>query len=249
MIEKPFFEQFPKPLPRDPQDVTRQWIEAHADDLATYDEALEQIAISQDILKAEGRALDEIGKDFGVIGRRRGRGDDEYRAHLLSIANAFEGRGTDSGMRYAIGAGIQARPDEVEITEYVDHHAYSVTVHDWISHKTSTIDMLADLADPSGVELYNPGEGEEVAYEYGPLKAGAGFDEAYRDAIISSPDLGAGAGFGEATASAAKPGFGAGRFDGADPFGDAGGFGTVSAQDESVDETDSGAESSDGESE
>lgn len=225
MIDRQFFEQFPQPLPRDPNDPTRQWIDAHQDDMQRYDDALGAVAASHRISEAEGHALDEVGADFGPIGKRRGRGDDEYRAFLLSIANAFAGRGTPSGLRFAIGAGVQARPDEVEIAEHFEHLAYSVTLKDWIAHRTTTIDDLADLADPSGVELSNPGNGAEVTYQYEDLKTGVGFSEGYRDAIINAPDLGVGTGLDNATASIGRPGFGAGRFDGVDPFGDASTFG------------------------
>lgn len=216
MIEKPFIELFPKPLPRDGETLFRQWVEAHQDTFDSRAQTMEEVAMTTQIREATGKNLDRIGEQFGQIGRRRGRGDEEYRAFLLSIVPSFRGRGTPTGLAFAIGAGVQARGDEIEITEHFDALEYSVTVGDWIRHKVSTIHDLADLADPSGVKMRTP-----VRYSYDSSGIGISFGEIERETRVGAPPSGVGIKAHDTSVSVRGIGFGGGRFDGEDEFGEA----------------------------
>lgn len=214
MIEKPFFEQFPRPLPRDPDSLFRGWVEAHQDSFNEFDRSLEEIAITHRITEATGTDLDRVGEQFGRIGRRRGRGDEEYRAFLLSIVPSFQGRGTVSGLKFAVGAGVLADADEVYIEEFFDENEYSVEVGDWIAHDVTTIHELAELADPSGVALRTP-----IKYRYERSGFGLSGRNTQRKQAITSPPAGLGINASDTTVSYRTGGFGTGRFDGKDPFG------------------------------
>lgn len=215
MIDKPFFQQFPQPLPRDPNSLFRQWVQAHQQSFNDRDEALEQVSVSYLITQADGDNLDRIGDSFGRLGRRRGRGDSQYRAFLLSIVPSFQGRGTRSGLKFAIGAGVRATPDDVYIEEFFDETAYSVEVGDWIAHDVTTIHELADLADPAGVNLRTP-----VKYRYERSGIGLNVRNTQRKQAITSPPAGIGLAASDSTVVIQGGGFGTGRFDGEDPFGE-----------------------------
>lgn len=216
MIEQSFHSYLPFPLPRDPDATVRRWAEAHQDLFSTYDRDIEQIQRSYRITDATGDDLDEIGERFGRIGVRRGRGDEEYRQLLMSIDSAFSGRGTPRGVRFAVGAGVRADPDEeVTITEHFDDLAYSLAIQNWTGHRVSTIHELADLADPSGVNLRKP-----VAYDSQPIDVGSNATDTVSGTVVTSPDANAAASAGNTMTSIERSGAGAGRFDGADEFGE-----------------------------
>lgn len=216
MIEKPLIELFPKPLPRDGASLFRQWVEAHEDIGRDEGEHLAEVLSSTRIREATGPELDRIGERFGELGHRRGRGDEEYRAFLMSLLPSFGGRGTPSGLAFAIGAGVQASADEIEITEHFDDTAYSVTVGDWITHEVTTVEHLAELADPAGVSLRRP-----ITYSY--EASGVGIDptpgDVERMATVTQPPSGVGIQAHDGTVTARSGGFGTRRFDGEEEFG------------------------------
>lgn len=216
MIEQSFHSYLPFPLPRNRDSTVQRWAAAHQDLFSTYDNDIEQIRESYRITDATGTDLDEIGERFGRIGRRRGRGDEEYRQLLMSIDSAFAGRGTPQGVRFAVGAGVRADPDdEVTIYEHFDDLAYSLAIEDWIGHRVSTVHELADLADPSGVHLRKP-----VIYDSPAIDVGANADDTVSGTVVTSPDANAAASAGNTTTSIERAGAGAGRFDGLDEFGE-----------------------------
>lgn len=215
MIERQFIDEFPRPFPDDPASLLRQWSEGHQDILDRIDESIEQIIISHRITESEGRNLDAIGEQFGRIGERRGRGDEQYRAFLLSIVPSFAGRGTPTGLRFAIAAGVQAQASDIAITEYFDENAYSVTVGDWIRHQPTTVHEMADLADPSGVELRTP-----ITYDYEPGAVTHAAGKVRSGLVITIPGTGVVHSASDATVTDQQAGFGAGYFDGQDPFGE-----------------------------
>ena len=216
MIEQPFHSYLPFPLPRDPDATVRRWADAHQDLFSTYDRDIERIRSSYRITEATGDDLDEIGERFGRIGVRRGRGDEEYRQLLMSIDSAFSGRGTPRGVRFAVGAGVRADPDdEVAITEHFDDLAYSLAIENWIGHRVSTVHELADLADPSGVNLRTP-----IIYDSPAIATGYNADDTVSGTVVTSPDANAAFSAGNTQTSIERAGAGAGRFDGLDEFGE-----------------------------
>ncbi|MFC7323257.1 hypothetical protein ACFQMF_01555 [Halorubrum rutilum] len=154
----PLGERVPYPLPQDDDTTLQQWLaelQVEADDV---DAAVDAVLASVQPRAASGQALDELGRDFGVLGRRRGRDDEQYRSFLLGLVAAFDGRGTVPGVETAIAAGVLATADDVSLTEDFDTQQYEVTLENeaWSAHQSGTVRELADLADPSVVELREP---------------------------------------------------------------------------------------------
>lgn len=156
--DEPLGERIPYPLPQDSEATLQQWLaelQAEADDVDT---ALDAVLDSVQPGNAKDQALDELGRDFGVLGRRRGRPDDQYRSFLLGLVAAFDGRGTPPGLKTAIAAGVLATADDVSLIEDFDSQEYEVVLENeaWSSHRSGTVRELADLADPSVVQLREP---------------------------------------------------------------------------------------------
>lgn len=124
---------------------------------------------SRQINNAVDEDLDRIGAIFGQLGKRQGRNDNDYRAYLKSIVESFSGRGSRAGLKFAIAAAVGTTPDNIEIQENIEDLSYTVIVSNVDTEFISTsIDELADLADPSGVELEEAiitVEGNEIIIE------------------------------------------------------------------------------------
>lgn len=151
-------ERIPYPLPQDDDTTLQQWLaelQTEADDV---DAALDTVLDAVQVEHAPSRALDELGKDFGELGKRRGRADEQYRAFLLGLVAAFDGRGTPPGLRLAIAVGILAAQDDVALIEDFETLEYEVVLENeaWSPHRSGTVRDLADLADPSAVQLREP---------------------------------------------------------------------------------------------
>lgn len=151
-------ERVPYPLPKDPDTDLQRWLSELQAEAETLDDAIDATVESLQIADASDQALDELGKDFGRLGRRRGRNDNQYRSFLLGLVAAFNGRGTPGGIRLAIAVGILASEDDVELIEDFDTQEYEVVLKNesWASHQSGTVRELADLADPSVVQLRDP---------------------------------------------------------------------------------------------
>lgn len=147
-------ERLPDQFPR--YDDFDSWVEAHESEIEHLEADIEDVKKSFQIANAEGQSLDLIGDDFGILGERRGRDDAAYRSVLLSLVQSFSGRGTLSGLKTAVGAGILASADMVTIHEYFDELEYQLELNDWDAHSSTTIRELSELADPSVVNLREP---------------------------------------------------------------------------------------------
>jgi len=70
---------------------------------------------------------------------------------------SFRGRGTKQGMSFAIAAGIGTDPSNVTITEDYQNVGYEISLSDVnTDFVTAVVEDMAQLADPSGVELLTP---------------------------------------------------------------------------------------------
>jgi len=96
--------------------------------------------------------LDRIGSLFGELGRRRNRADDEYADYLKSIVGSFSGRGTVPGIKQAVATSIGMEPDDISIREDFTDNSYQVVFDTWPSHRGRTVETVAELADPSGID-------------------------------------------------------------------------------------------------
>lgn len=172
-IEGDLIEYFPYILPRETKSVFFQYIASHDDEFKGFDEAMRYVEYSRFVSEAQGKDLDRIGEMFGALGARGDRSDDEYRVYLKSIVQSFNGRGTLPGLKFAIAAGVNADPDDVTVNEDFDNNEYELEISNADSAFLSgVINNLAELADPSAVELSAAPviitEGDTVEFERSP---------------------------------------------------------------------------------
>ena len=132
------------------------WLDAHQGELDELDEDLAQVKDEIHIGTATGQELNLIGNEYGVLGRRRGRDDDSYRAYLMSLMAFFQGVGTIPGVKQAVSSGLLVDTDVVDVLEDFDANKYEIELTDWTAHETGTVRTLADLADPLAIERLDP---------------------------------------------------------------------------------------------
>lgn len=141
------------------ESIVSRYVESHEEELDVTDVSIDDVIDSRQIDNANGAELDRIGSIFGQLGKRRNRADDEYRSFLKSIVQSFKGRGTVPGLRFAIAAGVGSDDPEndIIINEDFTQVGYTITIVNVdTSFITSAVNELAQLADPSGVELLQP---------------------------------------------------------------------------------------------
>jgi hypothetical protein len=129
------------------------WLAAHQDEVDALGADLAGVQKSLQVAHATGDELDRIGADFGILGRRRSRDDEAYRQYLMTLVQAFRGRGRVDDVRFAVASGLTVAEAAVTLDEDVQETSYDVVLTDWTSHKGSTVEELADIADPSAVDL------------------------------------------------------------------------------------------------
>lgn len=210
-------DRIPYPFPSDPDTDLQQWLgelQAEADAL---DEDIDATVDSLQVVNATGLELDELGKDFGELGKRRGRPDDQYRAFLLGLVAAFDGRGTPPGVRLAIAVGILASVDDVSLIEDFETQEYEVVLENeaWAPHRSGTVRDLADLADPSVVQLRDPVHNRLVAADIGIASASTIINSGTE---LETAGIGIDAGDTEHETINSEDTFGTGRFDGESTF-------------------------------
>ena len=215
VIHKDVIDFYPPPLPRDTRSNFRQWVEAHQDEYNKRDFDLENILESHRITEADDDALDRIGAMFGPLGKRRRRGDNEYRRYLMGLSDTFSGRGTNHAIRFAVASGIFADTDQINIEENTTSLTYSLSIEDWEPHSTRTVDDLSQLADPSVVERVPP-----ICYLREGGGVGASADDMTQGVTVTLPKISVGVRQHHIEhRTDYDDGFGAGQFDGSDEFG------------------------------
>ena len=164
---------FPAPLPASDPDADLYGIlRAIQNVTGEYSDGLVDAVMSHQVAHADRQGLNKIGSLFGAVGARRGRDNDTYREFLRGIQQSFRGRGTVPGIKFAVSAGIRSDPTNITVDEDYADIGYSLTIDDWRSHRVTSIEQLADLADASGAEHQTPvtylPEGSAVTTEFGP---------------------------------------------------------------------------------
>jgi hypothetical protein len=104
---------------------------------------------------ASGQALDLIGEEFSLVGRRAGRSDAEYRQFLEGLVPVFSGRGTEKDVEISVAAGV-SNPNDVDLLQDFQNLEYQIELLDWIPHESGTTRELAELADPPAVDRVDP---------------------------------------------------------------------------------------------
>lgn len=136
------------------QSILYRYLDAHDMQIEELEADIDRIIDSHSVETATERDLERVGALFGELGRRSGRSDEEYRTLLKSIVNSFSGRGSRGGLKFAIAAAIGTTPDNVNIVEDFENLRYTIVIENVdSSFLSSAINDLAELADPSGVEL------------------------------------------------------------------------------------------------
>lgn len=97
--------------------------------------------------------LDRIGAFFGPLGNRVNRDNTEYRTYLKSIINSFRGRGTVDGLLFAVSSALDVDQSDIELEELFETLEYDIVIKNWTKHSVSTVEDIANLADPSVVRL------------------------------------------------------------------------------------------------
>ena len=222
MFRSRFRRRFGLPFPQYPDAHIQQLAQAFSNTYDDIGDDLQTVLASHRITEASGEDLNRIGRLFGTLGRRRQRGDGEYRRYLMSLVRTFQGRGTSNGIKFAVSAGVGADyVDDVAVEEHPEALEYSLRISGWASHSGVDVRHLADLADPSGVALRSP-----LVYQYDGDRVGAATGKRQ---VERTPEPGVvGAMVSDLQVEQVSVGFGAGRFDGQDAFGEepaSGGFG------------------------
>lgn len=132
------------------------WLDAHQSELDELDADLAQVKDQIHIETATGQELNLIGNEYGVLGQRRGRDNDSYRAYLMSLMASFQGVGTVPGVKQAVSSGLLVDEGAIDILEDFTTNKYEIELTDWTAHETGTIRTLADLADPLAIERLDP---------------------------------------------------------------------------------------------
>jgi len=149
-------ERLPEVLPLFRDSRLAAVIEAIQSEFDDFKSDTDDVQDSLFIDTADGGSLDQIGADFGLIGRRRGRDDTAYRQFLRSVVPAFDGRGTERDVELAVAAGVAVDPGKIDLRQDFSNREYEVELFDWTPHRTGTVRDLADLADPVAVDRVDP---------------------------------------------------------------------------------------------
>lgn len=172
------YQYLPDFLEKEEDSVMFRFIAAHGEEMEEYEQDINAITLSRQVDNAEGEELDELGRLFGTIGLRRGRSDSAYRSYIKSIVPIFSGRGTKYDVRRAISAALSIPTEDFSIEENFTTVSYAIYIHKWTGHDLNGIRDIAQIADPSGVELtdviYGPVNEEvsatdTVTYDVGEL--------------------------------------------------------------------------------
>lgn len=157
LIDESIFTYLPRVFPRNDDRVIDRYINAHDTEFNGFDGAISYTKLSRHVQEAEGDDLEQIGKLFGALGERGDRNRNEYRTYLTNLINSFNARGTVAGLKFAISAAANTDPDNVILTEDFENNEYEISIVNTESEFIgSAINDLAELADPSAVELSAP---------------------------------------------------------------------------------------------
>lgn len=209
--------RIPRPLSQDADSDLQKWLTELQTAADEVDSGVDDARVSSQIQNASGGTLDELGKDFGPLGKRRGRTDSQYRSFLLGLVGAFDGRGTARGIRTAVAAGVLADLEDVSLIEDESALEYEVVLKNgaWEPHQSGAVRELADLADPSVVQLRDPVHNRLPA---APIGIGSGATEINSGTELETAAIGIDASDTEHEVINSERTFGVDRFDGDGTF-------------------------------
>lgn len=207
-----FHYRFGDPFPQAQDSTLQQFVRGFETLYTQYGNELNSIRTAHRVTEADGMDLNRIGALFGPLGRRRGRGDDEYRRYLMSLTRTFRGRGTARGISFAVSAVAgTSGEDDVTVHDYPDSLEYGLTIRNWAAHSGADLRYLANLADPSVVTLQEP-----IEYEYPSVELELTGRDSHTTLISTPADLQLSP--QDSTTEEISRGFGADEFDGDGEF-------------------------------
>lgn len=157
MPDQTLRERLPSPFPLYEESTDFEpWLSAHQSEVDELQQEIVQVMKEVHVGTATGFELDLIGREYGVLGRRRGRDDPTYRSYLISLVASFRGRGTIPGVKEAISSGLVVDRDAVELIEDFTANKYEVKLTNWTEHRTGVVHTMADLSDPLAIERREP---------------------------------------------------------------------------------------------
>jgi hypothetical protein len=130
-----------------------KYIDAHEDELSVLEDEVNRIVISRQVNKASGSELDQIGKLFGDIGKRRGRDDDDYKIYLKTVVQSFRGRGTIPDMKFAVDNALFTGVTDVNIKEYFGE--YIEEEEDFDSQSKGVVSRIPLRDDKNYINFYD----------------------------------------------------------------------------------------------
>jgi|APHM01.1.fsa_nt_gi hypothetical protein len=160
-------EKLPSITPRDKDANIVNFTDAFSEEIDDFGVTIDDVRQSHFINQASGTELDIIGEQYGILGGRDGRSDEEYRQYLKSLVPVFRFKGTVPGIRAAVGAGldindgINSDEQDVFIKERFEenpptdeaHLEYTIVFENWTPHRGSTVEELSQLSDASMAKL------------------------------------------------------------------------------------------------
>jgi hypothetical protein len=157
IITTDFIEYFPDIIPRENTSVIRRFIDSFGIAYDGYDAASRYVRNSRFLTEAQGSDLNRVGAIYGSLGQRGDRTRTEYRDYIGGIVDSFNARGTLSGVEFAVASAVNTTTDNVIITEDFVNNEYEIEISDIDTNFASaTVNELAELAEPSGIELAAP---------------------------------------------------------------------------------------------
>lgn len=135
------------------ESIISRYVESGEEELDTIQHVIEDAIEAKFLSSAEGIELDRIGSLFGpVIGKRRGRTDEQYRIYLESVVQSFISRGTVDGIKLAISAATDVPVADITIDEDFENNEYEVIVIPNTPVDVALLEEIAQIADPSGIQ-------------------------------------------------------------------------------------------------
>lgn len=124
------------------------------DEIEDVAEGIDSAIDSKYLEDAEGLHLDLIGAQYGELGARRGRDDEEYREFLRGITDSFSGTGIVDDIEFIAQAVLRLEPDQVSVVENFEENGFYIEIESITEGMDfDAFEQLAQEASPLGVEM------------------------------------------------------------------------------------------------
>ena len=132
----------------------QKYTEPLNDDIESVGANIDTVIQNKSVETADSSGLERIGDQFGDLGSRSGRSNEEYRAYLRSLVPTFTARGTKDDIKIAVASVTGVDKDQITISEDTEQVGFQVLIDaDTVIEGASELSRVIGLASPSGVEL------------------------------------------------------------------------------------------------